>query len=227
MCGAIRSRTCSKSRMVKENTGRLGVGALGWRCPGEVSAAPSIAPTRTAPAALYSGMRFTPLFLGALLAVPAVAGAQTTPRSQLGTVSQLVAGTRVEIVYRRPVAHGRALFGALVPWGKIWTPSADSAARITVSTPVTINGSRLAAGTYSIWTIPDSTAWTIIFNRTAAAFHLRYPAGNDVLRVKATPRQGEHVETLQWEFPMVDADSAVVQLHWGTTVVPLQLRANP
>ncbi|HEY3935560.1 MAG TPA: DUF2911 domain-containing protein [Gemmatimonadales bacterium] len=173
-------------------------------------------------------MRFAPLFLGLLLVAPSTSAcAQDVPKSQLGTVSQLVAGTRVEIVYRRPVARGRALFGALVPWGKIWTPSADSAARIAVSAPVTINGSRLAAGTYSIWTIPDSASWTIIFNRTAAAFHLRYPSGNDVLRIKAVPRQGDHVETLQWEFPMVDADSAVVQLHWGTTVVPLQLRANP
>lgn len=173
-------------------------------------------------------MRITLLFVGGLLAAGSTSGsAQTIPKSQLGTVSQLVAGTRVEIVYRRPVAHGRALFGALVPWGKIWTPSADSAARITVSTPVTINGARLAAGSYSIWTIPDSISWTIIFNRTAVAFHLRYPGGNDVLRVKAIPRQGDHVETLQWEFPMVDADSAVVQLHWGTTVVPLQLRVNP
>ncbi|MGH7523422.1 MAG: DUF2911 domain-containing protein [Gemmatimonadales bacterium] len=156
----------------------------------------------------------------------AAARAQVPPKSQLGTVSQLIAGTKVEIVYRRPVARGRALFGALVPWGRIWTPSADSAARITVSTPMEINGATLDAGTYSIWTIPDSVSWTIIFNRTAAAFHLRYPSGKDVLRVNATPMHGEYVETLIWEFPMVDADSATLQLHWGTTVVPLKLHTK-
>ena len=154
------------------------------------------------------------------------AGAQLPPKSQLGTVSQLIAGTRVELVYRRPVARGRALFGALVPWGRIWTPSADSAARISVSAPVEINGATLEAGTYSIWTIPDSVSWTIIFNRTAAAFHLRYPTGKDVLRVNATPARGDHVETLIWEFPMVDADSATLQLHWGTVVVPLRIHAR-
>ena len=141
-------------------------------------------------------------------------------------MSQLIAGTRVDIVYRRPVARGRALFGALVPWGRIWTPSADSAVRITLSAPVEINGSPLAAGSYSIWTIPDSTTWTIIFNRTAAAFHLRYPTGNDVLRVTAAPTRAEHVETLMWEFPMVDADSAVLELRWGTTAVPMKIRTN-
>ena len=149
-----------------------------------------------------------------------------TPKSQLGIVSQLISGTRVEVLYRRPVARGRALFGALVPWGRIWTPSADSAARITLSAPVDINGSTLAAGSYSIWTIPDSTSWTIIFNRTAAAFHLRYPSGQDVLRVTAVPSRGEQVETLMWEFPLVDADSAILQLRWGATVVPLRLRSR-
>jgi hypothetical protein len=153
--------------------------------------------------------------------------AQSAPRSQLGTVSQLIAGTRVEVIYRRPVARGRALFGALVPYGRIWTPSADSAARFTVSTPVEINGSALPAGSYSLWAIPDSASWTIVFNREPAAFHLRYPEGHDALRVDAKPRQGEHVETLMFSFPVADADSARLELTWGTTVVPLTIRARP
>jgi hypothetical protein len=170
--------------------------------------------------------------LALLSLAPALACAQRpqeggpNTRSQLGTVTQLVAGTRVEIVYRRPVARGRTLFGALVPWGRVWTPSADSAARLTVSAPVEVNGAPLAAGTYGVWTIPDSAAWTVIFSGVAEAFHLRYPEGRDVLRVRAVPAQGEHVETLAFLFPVVDADSAVLQLRWGTTVVPLTLRAR-
>lgn len=166
-----------------------------------------------------------------LLAISAIAAwsgevrAQTVPRSQLATVTQQVAGVKIELLYRRPVAHGRPLFGALVPWGRIWTPSADSAARITLSAPVTVNGAALAAGTYGIWTIPDSSSWTIIFSGSAPAFHLRYPDGQDVLRVRATPQHGEHVESLLFAFPMVDADSATLQLRWGTTIVPLSIRA--
>ena len=152
--------------------------------------------------------------------------AQGNTRSQLAGVSQTVAGTRIEIVYRRPVARGRSLFGALVPWGRIWTPSADSAARISVSAPVEVNGSPLPAGTYGIWALPDSSAWTVIFSREAAAFHLNYPEGKDALRVRAAPQQGEHVEALLFVIPVVDADSAVVQLRWGTTVVPLRVRAT-
>ena len=165
----------------------------------------------------------------AILTVAKIAclAAQAPPKSQLGAVSQLISGTSVEVVYRRPVARGRDLFGALVPWNRIWTPSADSAARITLSAPLEVNGSRLAAGSYSIWSIPDSTSWTIVFNRVAVAFHLRYPDGQDVLRVKATPKRGDYVETLQWEFPMVDADSATLELHWGNVVIPLRLKTTP
>ena len=151
--------------------------------------------------------------------------AQNIPRSQPATVSQELAGTRIEIAYHRPVARGRALFGALVPWGRIWTPSADSAARLTVSGPVELNGTRVPAGRYGVWMIPDSTAWTVIINRQADAFHLRYPQGQDVVRVTATPQHGEQVETLLFVFPMADADSATLQLRWGTTVVPLRVKA--
>lgn len=164
--------------------------------------------------------------LAGLLGSAATIDAQLTPRSQLGVVSQSVAATRIEITYRRPVAHGRALFGALVPYGRVWTPSADSAARITLSGAVEINGAKLAAGSYSIWAIPDSTSWTLIFNSVPSVFHLRYPDGSDVLRVQAVPTRGDHVETLMFSFPMVDADSARLEIRWGTTVVPLSLKSG-
>jgi hypothetical protein len=150
-------------------------------------------------------------------------GAQGIARSQPAAVSQQLAGMRIEIAYHRPVARGRPLFGALVPWGRIWSPSADSVARLTISGPVELNGARLAAGSYGLWMIPDSTAWTVIVSAKPDAFHLRYPEGQDVMRLTATPTRGEHVETLQFAFPMVDADSATLQLRWGTTVVPIRV----
>ncbi|MFI5227758.1 MAG: DUF2911 domain-containing protein [Gemmatimonadales bacterium] len=167
-------------------------------------------------------MRF--LCVIAVVLPAAAACAQGNTKSQLGVVSQSIDGARVEITYRRPVARGRELFGALVPWGKPWTPSADSGARMSTTSALEINGQRLAAGRYSIWAIPDSTRWTIIFNSVAETFHRSYPAGHDALRVQATPSKGEHVETLMFAFPLVDADSARLELRWGTTVVPLSIK---
>ena len=155
------------------------------------------------------------------------ADAQAGRRSQLASVTQLVGPAKIEIVYRRPVARGRELFGKLVPYGRIWTPSADSAALFTTSTDLDVNGSRLKAGRYAVWMVPDSSNWTWVFTKAQPVFHLKLPATSDeVLRVKASSQQAEHMETLGFYFPMVDADSAVLNMHWGKTVVPLRIKAR-
>jgi len=152
--------------------------------------------------------------------------AQAIPKSQLATVSQMVGPTRIEIVYRRPVARGRELFGALVPYGRVWSPSADSAAVFTTTTALEIAGGGLPAGRYAVWAIPDSVMWTMIFSSAVPVFHLRYRQDKDVLRVRVAPKAGEHMETLGFYFPMVDADSAVLNLHWGKTVVRMKIRSR-
>ncbi len=179
---------------------------------------------RVTPAALLS--HALPALL-LLLAAPAGARAQRIPLSQQASVRQKVANTWIEVRYRRPVARGRVLFGDVVSWNRIWTPGADSATTITLSTPVSIQNDTLPAGSYSIWMIPDSAGhWTVVFNKTAAAFHLAYPGErNDQLRVHVTAWQGPHMETLLWYFPVVNGADATLVMHWGTTGVPLLIRA--
>ena len=163
------------------------------------------------------------LATAALFASHSHLSAQPVPRSQHGTVNQHIAGTRIAIEYDRPVARGRDLFGALVPWGRIWSPSANTAAVIAISTDVRVNDRPLAAGTYSLWTEPRPDRWTVIFSRLHPAFHLKYPAGQDALRVEAIPREGAHLETLAFYFPVADDRHGELVLHWGTVVVPLRL----
>lgn len=74
--------------------------------------------------------------------------------SQAGAVAQRVANTEITITYSRPVARGRELFGALVPYEQVWNPGADRATAISVSRDVEVNGQALEAGSYSIWAIP-------------------------------------------------------------------------
>ena len=94
---------------------------------------------------------------------------------------------------------------------------------IQLSTDVKINGQALADGTYSLWAEPQADKWTMIFNKAQPVFHTRYPADQDVLRVQATPRQGSHMETLAFYFPVVDGTHAELVFHWGTVVVPLSI----
>jgi len=110
----------------------------------------------------------------------------------------------------------------------MWHPGADSATTISFSKDVTIDGQALKAGRYSLWTIPEeSKPWTVIFNRGVGGWHTSYPGeSQDALRLTVTPETGSHLETLTYYFPMVDADSAVLRLQWGTVVVPLMIRES-
>lgn len=162
-----------------------------------------------------------------LLALPSIpAAAQEAPKikpSQHGSVSQRIADTTITIEYNRPVARGRELFGALVPYGKMWCPCADDATTIELTTAVRIDGQELVAGKYSVWTVPNPDTWTVIFNRRADVWHTKYPEGQDALRLEVVPRTGSQMETLAFYFPVVDGKKASLVLHWGTTVVPLTI----
>ena len=163
-----------------------------------------------------------------LAALPFVARAQGIPWSQHGTISQRVGFTDITISYNRPVARGRTLFGGLVKWGRVWHPGADSATTIGFSKAVTIEGKPLAAGQYTVWAIPDTASWTVIFSHSLHVFHIPYPGEeHDALRVTVTPVQGSYMEVLAYEFPVVGPDSATLELHWGTTIVPIRIRTTP
>lgn len=89
-----------------------------------------------------------------------------------------------------------------------------------------IAGSNLPAGRFSVWAIPEKDSWTVVFSSVTPAFHLRYTAGKDVLRVRVRSHVADHMESLAYYFPMVDGDSAVLALHWGKTVVPMAIKAS-
>jgi hypothetical protein len=161
-------------------------------------------------------------------AATSTALSQGYPFSQRGSVTQMVAYTTISVEYGRPVARGRALFGALVPWDSVWHPGADSATRIRFSQDVLLDGKPLRAGEYSLWLVPRETKpWTLIVSRAAHVFHKPYPGERfDVLRLEVLPEQVSAVESLEIDFPKVLRDEAVMRLHWGTTAVGVQIKAG-
>ena len=92
------------------------------------------------------------------------------------------------VLYGRPQAKGRAVFGKLVKYGKVWRTGANEATEITFYKDVTINGKELKAGTYALFTIPEEGKWTFIFNTDLHQWGAyTYKEKADVLRVEATP----------------------------------------
>lgn len=176
---------------------------------------------------LKSFSRYAAAVCMVLAVTGSAARSQGYPFSQRGTVTQNVAFTEISVSYGRPVARGRDLFGALVPWDAVWHPGADSATRVRFSRDATLEEKPLPAGEYSLWLIPrERGRWTLILSRAARVFHTPYPGPqHDVLRIDVTPEQVSHMESFAIYFPRVLRDEAVMRLHWGTTAVPIRIKA--
>jgi hypothetical protein len=91
--------------------------------------------------------------------------------------------TDVEIVYSRPSARGRAVFGNLVPFGELWRTGANENTIITFSDDVIIDGKSLKKGKYALYTIPNIQSWEVIFIlRQTIGVHQEFNEANVALR---------------------------------------------
>ena len=169
-----------------------------------------------------------PFLAGSVLATGLFAQApqiQFPQSSPTCTLKQRVGLTDIEIVYSRPGVKGRAIFGGLVPYGEVWRTGANSATRITFSTPVKLQGSALEEGTYELFTIPAKDEWTVILQKAGKQWGAyAYKAENDTLRVKATPvALADAMETFTIGINDIRDDSATLNFVWEKTRVPVKL----
>ncbi len=172
-------------------------------------------------------LHFPLVLVAAALAAPALAQLEAPQPSPKATLTQRVGLTDVTISYSRPSVKKRAIWGELVPFDKPWRTGANAATTITFSDDVTVEGQKLAAGTYSIVTIPGKAEWTLIFNNdTKLWWETEYDAAKDALRVKAKPQAAEMVETLHIGFPSIGATSAVLAIEWEKVVVPVTIAVD-
>jgi len=141
------------------------------------------------------------------------------------TLKQRVGLTDIEVVYSRPGVKNRTIFGGIVPYGQVWRTGANQATKITFSTPVKVEGVDIPAGTYALFTIPGEKEWTVIISKNAAQWgSFQYNEKDDVTRFKVTPvTLAESIETFTIEFNHIRDESAVLNLVWDKTVVPIHL----
>ena len=91
----------------------------------------------------------------------------------------------VKVHYSSPRKRGREIFGGLVPYGELWRTAANEATEITFTADVRVGGQVLSAGTYSLFSIPDRTQWTLILNSGLGQNGTgQYDEEQDVLRVR-------------------------------------------
>ncbi|KAA5822388.1 DUF2911 domain-containing protein [Algibacter amylolyticus] len=71
---------------------------------------------------------------------------------------------KLEVFYNRPYRKGREIFGALVPFNQVWRTGANEATTFETNKTLQVNGMPLAAGKYTLWTVPKDSTWNVIFN---------------------------------------------------------------
>lgn len=173
------------------------------------------------------------IILASLLCVCGLALFAQTPSvefpapSPLCTLKQRVGLTDIEVVYSRPGIKGRQIFGSIVPYGKVWRTGANNATKLTFSTPVKINGADVPAGSYSLFAIPGEDEWTIIINKTTGQSGLAYDEKTDLVRFKAVPvKTSQSIETFTIEFNRIADESALMNIVWDKTVVPVRIEVE-
>src|SRR5213595_184366 len=142
--------------------------------------------------------------------------------SQAAEVKQRIALTDITVNYHRPLVNGRKIWGALVPYGKVWRAGANENTTIEFSDPVSVEGQPLAKGTYGLHMIPNPDSWTVIFSKTNTGWgSYSYKQNEDALRVNVKPRaRAEMKEALEFEFEDLKPESTAVTLKWEKLGVP-------
>src|ERR1700685_4670745 len=68
-------------------------------------------------------------------------------------------GKTVTVDYSSPRAKGSKIFGELVPYGQVWRAGANEATTFVTDTAVTVGGTTVPAGSYTLFPITNQGKW--------------------------------------------------------------------
>lgn len=161
--------------------------------------------------------------LAAMVAFPGTAAAQDMPGIDASPLDLAFfrpdgrnADPAIRVMYSRPQLKGRAMIGDQIPYGKVWRTGANETTEIKLYADAKIAGQEVAAGTYSLYSIPGEDKWTIILNSkldTWGAY--MYDESKDVLRVEVDGSMAdEEAEVFTIMFKPVDGGAHMI-MAWG------------
>ncbi|MDX5348183.1 MAG: DUF2911 domain-containing protein [Hymenobacteraceae bacterium] len=168
------------------------------------------------------------LICGILLQLPAFAQLQLPQASPKAKVSQIVGLTEVTVDYHAPGVKGRKIWGEIVPYNELWRAGANEATTVSFEDDVTVNGERVPAGKYSLFTVPlNDSSWYVILNTDTALWGTEnYDELNDVVRSKVQPQKAPFQETLVYSFNNIKTGSADLILAWENIRIPMHIETD-
>lgn len=106
------------------------------------------------------------------------------------------------VVYSRPQKNGRAVFGELVEYGKVWRMGANEATEIEFYRDVKIGGKKVRKGRYTLYAVVNPDKWVMILNTDTDTWgSFKYDQKKDVARVEVPVQKNtENLEAFALSF---------------------------
>jgi hypothetical protein len=147
--------------------------------------------------------------------------------SPKGSISQKVGVGTISVIYERPAARGRKVFGELVRYNKLWRTGAGNCTKIKFDDNVLIENKVIPAGTYSLFTIPDLQEWTIILNSDTTLYGTGgYDQRNDIVRFPAKAKVTQrYYESFTIDIDVIP-DNAEINICWENTNVAFEVKTE-
>jgi hypothetical protein len=134
------------------------------------------------------------LLLLATVFITTFVNAQEKSLSPTEKATGNINGATIEINYGSPSVRGRKIWGEIVPFNDIWRAGANEATTFETNKELIIEGSKLPAGKYSFFIIPNEKECIIIFNKEAKQWGAyKYDAKKDQLRISVKPKNSKTI----------------------------------
>lgn len=132
-------------------------------------------------------------------------------------------GVTIDINYSRPSLKGRKLGVDIAPVGKVWRTGANEATTIEFNKDVLVEGKKLAAGKYGLYSIPGEQETTLMFSKVWDQWGTKYDAKDDALRVSVSNGKSDNN---QEQFKINATPEGNISLEWGDYVIPFLVKAS-
>lgn len=145
--------------------------------------------------------------------------------SPLRKITGVLDGVTIEINYSSPGVKDRVIWGDLEPYNQVWRMGANAATTIEFSEDVLLEGERLPAGKYALFSIPRKEGpWTIIFNKEWDQWGAyNYHETLDALRIEVEPLALDAVvERLRFD---LDESAKKIVFSWEKVMLPIEIAA--
>lgn len=188
----------------------------------------------------YSGARTTYKVAVTRLTIPpdikAIANRFEALEAKAGAVKEMsvrdtmhagIGNARFTVDYSRPLLRGRTLVGNILPYDRVWRTGANAATQFTTSTPITLAGIQVPAGTYTLWTVPRTNGADLIVNRQTGQWGTDYNGSRDLGMARMTTNTlVTPVEKFTISIIAGDTQHGTLVMEWGSFrwTAPIEIR---